>query len=158
MEAKKFYIGSTGHVHVICSQCGRERRIEIRNIPELNKKYKVKCPCGNEFLAQFEQRRQFRKSTDLVGTCRRIGGTDHPDIPIRIKDLSKSGVGFVTNDQEILRPGDVLELRIVLDNPYADNVVCKAVVKIVKERNFIGAEFVDVSEYLQKQLGFYMMK
>jgi hypothetical protein len=156
METKKIYIAELARVHVICSQCGRDRQIETRNIHELSKTYRVKCACGNEFQAQFEQRKEYRKPTDLGGACHRLGGPKQ-DFPIKIKDLSRSGVGFLTSDPTDLKPSDLLELQFELDNPNADHLVCKAIVKNVVKQNFVGAEFVNVSEHFQKQLGFYMM-
>lgn len=152
IEVKKIYVNGNNEATIICHSCGTWKKGNVARYLELNKPVKIKCSCEAVFSVTFEKRQFYRKEVNLHGTCSMHGLDDEQ---ILVKDISRSGLGFVI-ERGTIEKGDTLTVEFELDDMQRSTISEDVIVRSVKER-LIGAEFVNLSEHTKKVLGFYLL-
>jgi len=147
-----------------CPHCGMTKVVNLSSIAEVKPVMRVKCECSSVFAVKFEYRKFYRKKTDLAGVYRKYpGGENSPQQPLsrkkmncRVVNISMSGAGFVVLGEHVLAPGDRLLLGFALDNAQRTWVEKGGFVRVVEE-SYVGLEFEEAVNTLDKALGFYLM-
>lgn len=75
---------------------------------------------------------------------------------MQVKDISRTGIGFVIPTGHSFRPGDKLELVFALDDEEHSRIERTAFVRRLAEGNYLGCEFTDIG-HLDTATGFYVM-
>jgi hypothetical protein len=73
-----------------------------------------------------------------------------------VKNISRTGIGFVVPSGHELEVGDSVELMFRLDDEERSHVERTAVVRRVVEGDYVGCEFTDIG-HVDKATGFYVM-
>lgn len=126
-----------------CPHCGFQKIINIAKFFKRSKpeNFVSKCKCGYSFSVVVERRKFERHYFDTNGSVLRERGRGKPEsIAITVKDLSRSGVKFVTEKNEALEAG----ANIVITFEFNDNrktfFIKEATVRNVKGK-VVRAEF-----------------
>lgn len=153
MKEIKAYVAGKKEAEVICPTCGETQNCPLAEA-QFHQPWEVECECGNSFRVLFERRNWYRKEVDFDGICfsRRDPAAG---IPVRILNLSKTGIRFLKDTGKTLKPNDPVRLRFVL-RPRNDLIECDAIVGCVHE-GAVGAKFLNLDLHAQKVLGFYLM-
>jgi len=103
-----------------CPHCGFQKIINIAKFFKRSKSenFVSKCKCGYSFSVVVERRKFERHYFEKIGSvlCERARGQPE-SIAITVKDLSRSGVKFVTEKNEALEAG----ANIVMTFEFNDN-------------------------------------
>jgi len=126
-----------------CPHCGFQKIINIAKFFKRSKpeNFVSKCKCGYSFSVVVERRKFERHYFDTNGSVLRESGRGKPEgIAITVKDLSRSGVKFVTEKNEALEAG----ANIVITFEFNDNrktfFIKEATVRNVEGKD-VRAEF-----------------
>jgi hypothetical protein len=157
MDVRKVFVSHQGEALVICEVCGKSKKIKVRDtVIEQYKPVKIKCSCGVDFLVLFEKRKYYRKSVGFIGNIRPADETDKRDSLVFIVDLSQRGLRFRSSSDLDLKVGEVVIVRFVLEGTTKVPIQSTAVVKNIMSRH-VGVEFLDLSEFIKKQIGYFLM-
>jgi hypothetical protein len=104
------------------------------------------------FPIVFEGRKYYRKPTRLPGRYTHLV-TQEVGL-LLIRNLSFTGVGFVTQLTHHLQVGDLVELDFLLDDPRHSAICRRACIQHIFQRA-VGAAFCHLYAY-EKELGFYL--
>lgn len=158
---QRVFAESNGRYTLVCPECGFKESRGGALFEKLGHALLVLCPCGNRFSIQREQRVSFRKTVQLDGYFAQhmddAAGSATGGIwgPMVVKNLSRSGLEFISGHARRICSGDRITLRFHLDNPSRSLIKKTARVRSVKENavrcQFEGADRYDVT------LGFYFL-
>ena len=111
---------------ILCNQCGNFHTIDADFYKLINEPLTVKIvcnKCGHEFKIFINFRRTWRKPTNLFGICsplRNAGFLNTIDYmkvsKITVENISRTGLGFTLKSPLHIDLGDILEVKITLDN------------------------------------------
>jgi hypothetical protein len=155
--SEKVFINSQKMAKFVCPFCRKSKLADVSKYLELNKKLivKVRCPCGNSFIASLEKRKQYRKETNLSGSFIHI-----PNEGARGKgymticNLSSTGMKLKVDYANPLYIGDLLEVKFILDNLQNTPMNKKVIIKNI-DMPFVGTEF-PFTETEDQTIGFYL--
>jgi ribosomal protein S30 len=153
---RRVYLNTERQGSVICEKCGRVQRIQVAETTR-EQTIKIACKCHHTFSVRIDQRRHYRKRVSLHGTFERVYPQNSEKGRAIVKDLSQTGVGFLTYAKQKLNANDVLKLKFTLDDPHNSTIDVRGTVKIVNDQ-YIGVELHRPNEHTQKILGFYLMQ
>lgn len=157
MDARRVFVSHDGEALVICEVCGKSRKIRVSDaVVQRYKPVKIKCSCGVDFLVLFEKRKHYRKSVGFVGSVRSVNESEKRDRLVYILDLSQRGLRFRSSTEIDLKLGEVIVVRFVLEGATKVPIQSTAVVKNITGRH-VGAEFLDLAEFMKKQIGYFLM-
>lgn len=141
-----------------CPQCGRKRTFNpaaFGNPPP--RRFRLRCGCGASAVARLEMRRFYRKEVDLPGVyIHYVDGRPQGKGPMRVRDLSTSGMKLFIESRETFTRGDLLKVSFHLDDAARSRLEKKLIVRNVNPP-YVGAEFAP-TEVLDKALGFYLRR
>jgi hypothetical protein len=147
VDTRIIHIYGIGDVDIVCPRCWKIGKISVSNIPTTEKKYKLKCKCGETSVVKFEKRGNPRQNTTLIG----VVNLNDNEYLVDITDLSIGGCSFVLVDNRCkLALRDKLRIRFKLDSPEFDLIKCSAIVRYFGER--VDVEFVDLTDRVRKTL------
>lgn len=153
MKETKVYIGADGSAAVVCPYCGVVKKVHTEQFK--NKSFiKARCGCKAVFGVKFEFRKHFRKQVSLAGTYAILPDRSFT-FQVKIRDLSKEGIGFEVMGRSLPRPGDELWVEFTLDDAHRSEISRKVIVRNVRGRQ-VGCQFSEAELY-DKKLGFYLM-
>ena len=135
-----------------CSKCGLKKEINVFKFKDTHKRLKAKCKCGEVFRLTLEFRKHYRKKVQLAGECFVQGEKDD----IFIKDISMTGINFITFKEHNFSIHDRVELKLALDEQMEPEIQTSVKIKWVNGRN-VGAQF-NNPKSLEKDLGFLLRK
>ena len=75
---------------------------------------------------------------------------------MQVKNISRTGIGFVVPTEHNLKVGDRIEVMFKLDDTESTRMERTAIVRRVVEENYLGCEFTDIG-HIDKDTGFYVM-
>jgi len=153
---KTVYLNKEREGRAICEKCGRVQRIQVAETV-LDHTVTITCKCRHTFAVRIDQRQHYRKDVSLPGAFERI----YPDATekgrVIVRDISQTGVGFLTYTKRQINVNDVLKVRFTLDDPNSSKIEVRGTVKIVKDQ-YVGVELDRPNEHIRKVLGFYLMQ
>ena len=150
-----------GKMIITCPQCMRQDQISPERFTAIGKTVVATCPCRFQFDLTAEMRSYYRKKVDLEGVFLQtksknlMSDSSGYSGKIRITNISKKGLGFLTECQNHLRVGDQVRVKFTLDNHAHSLITKQALIKGVKEQ-YVGAQFLG-SDKNDITLGFYLM-
>ena len=148
----KVLVGDNNQATVICPKCGFEKKANVTDFKDTQKRLKAKCKCGETFHFTIEFRRQYRYDVGLPGEYIIQGKGEKGEIIIR--DLSLSGIRFESFISHQISTDDTLEVTFKLDNPLRKEI--RKIVNVIWVNNLIvGAQFSEIKSFA-KDLGFYL--
>ena len=155
-NSRKVYVRPDDTAVISCPHCNCQKTVPVGSCKGSKCRVKIKCKCGDVFPVDLEFRKKVRKKVKLLGKF-----TNYSQKNIRgdiiVKDLSMSGVQFVTMDIEKLKIGDEITVSFKLDNAERSTIKKEVIVKNINKNN-VGCEFEMSSEYAPDgPLGFYIM-
>jgi len=151
------YVTSSNTAVFRCPHCQRTKNVDVATLGDLKQplRFKVKCPCGQTTVSVIEQRRRYRKETNLPGTyVHYVNGQPKGKGAVQIKDLSTSGMKLLIATSEHFAVGDLLKISFQLDDPPRSQIQKKVLIRKLTPP-LIGTEFAP-TETLDKALGFYL--
>jgi len=146
---------------ITCPRCMRQDHISPEHFKSIGKTVMATCPCGFQLKLKTEMRSYHRKKVNLEGVFLRTKGknflSDSIDYTgkIHIANISKKGLGFVTEGPNNLSIGDNIRAKFTLDNQ-ARSVISKQVIIKGLKKNYAGGQFVGPDKD-DIALGFYLM-
>ena len=162
-EEVKIYPNEEHAAMVVCPQCGTARIVSTAKMRKCGHKVRLKCNCGGRFAAFVECRRACRRDTNLVGFYSRTLKREERE-RIFIKNISMTGIGFVTVKSNDLKQGDEIAVEVTLDDKRASKISKDAVVLRVGKGNYVGCKFKTTPAHAytaptpsDTALGFYVM-
>ena len=135
---QKVYVDHTNQVKVICPKCGLEKTINVFKFKDTHKRLKANCKCGEVFGFALNFRKHYRKKVMLSGEYFIREKNVRDDI--FIKDISISGINFITYKEHNFSKNDTVELKLALEDKMEFEIHASAKIKWVNDRN-IGAQF-----------------
>jgi hypothetical protein len=151
---QKVYVDHTNQVKVICPKCGLEKYINVFKFKDTHKRIKANCKCGEVFRFAMDFRKHYRKKVQLSGEYFIQEKNETDDI--FIKDISMTGINFITYKPHNFSKYDTVELSLVFDDLMETEIHTSVKIKWISDRN-VGAQFTNPKS-LEKDLGFYMRK
>jgi len=139
MAAKVFvsfeYIGTFE-----CPKCKKSWNKNLSNLKDRleNNRVKCNCPCGHSFPATLDRRRYPRKLANLTGAF--VHDKSKRRGLINVKNISKSGLGFILSSEQFMHIGDRLGLKFNLDDPEGSFLYKEVIVKKIDDM-YVGVEF-----------------
>jgi len=151
---EKVYVGYTNQVTIVCPKCGLEKNINVFKFKDTHKRLKAKCKCGEDFRFTLEYRKHYRKKVQLSGEY----FDQEQDIrdDIFIKDISMTGINFITYKPHNFSKEDTVELKLAFDDQMEPEIYATVKIKWINDRN-VGAQFKN-PQSLEKDLGFLLRK
>lgn len=129
-----------------CPCCSRKITVDVKKYKASNKPscIKVICECGEEYSYFFEKRKFERVQTNLEGVLFRIDDSGSDDIiqPIKIIDISRTGLKFQPSDDYSFKPGEIFMLNIKnIREKKPVSIKKRIIIRKVFDSYSIGAEF-----------------
>ena len=149
---QKVYVDHTNQVKVVCPKCGLEKNINVFKFKDTHKRLKANCKCGEVFRFALNFRKHYRKKVMLSGEYVIQENNERDDI--FIKDISMSGINFITYKEHNFSKDDTVELKLALEDNMELEIHASAKIKWVNDRN-IGAQF-NNPKSLEKDLRFLL--
>lgn len=149
----KAFVNDQAMASISCPACGIVRTISVKKFKHKQHVLNVKCKCQLQFKAHLEFRKQFRKVTELDGLYV-IQPPDAGGGRIKIKNISRSGIGFAVSGVHPIKLGQEARIKFVLDNRKATELDKYVTIMSIKG-NYIGCQFVE-NQAFEKELGFYL--
>lgn len=137
---KKLFVNSDNIATFECPKCKKswEKDLSQQIDRFINNRIKCTCPCGFSFPVTLDKRRHLRKITDLTGSF--VHERSKRRGIIRVKNISKSGVGFELTSEQFMHIGDRLGLKFNLDDPESSFLYKEVIVKKI-DGKYVGVEF-----------------
>ena len=135
---QKVYVDHTNLVKVICPKCGLEKMINVFKFKDTHKKLKANCKCGEVFRFALNFRKHYRKKVMLSGEYFIQERNVRDDI--FIKDISMSGINFITYKEHNFSKNDTVELKLAMDDQMEPEIHASIKIKWINDRN-VGAQF-----------------
>jgi hypothetical protein len=106
-------------------------------------------------LTILETRKFYRKSANLIGHYAKAG--THNYVWMVVENLSLSGIGFRVKGRTTVKTGDLLIIKVALDNKAQTEIVKDIAVRVVRQTDdtFSGGEFCDTRTFY-KELAWYL--
>jgi hypothetical protein len=166
-ECQKVGVRRDNTAIVFCERCGTRYKVNAGKVKRGGRKSRVKCKQGHSFLVFFEFRENRRRAFFDEGFYRPIKEVvlrgEHRKLPIaekfekmHIKNISRTGIGFVIPDGHELKPGDKIEVMFKADDENRSRMERTAIVRRLAEENYLGCEFTDIG-CVDKTTGFLLM-
>jgi hypothetical protein len=159
-------VGPDHTATVTCPHCGLRYKVNALKVQPCKVGYKLRCRCGKGYSAFFEFRENQRRKVHVKGFYRKLkevhvrgtmrtapvseGGLDR----MEVRDISRSGLGFVVPTGHDLKEGDNIEVSFKLDDPGDTRIERNAVVRRLSKDNYIGCQFTDVDDF-EGAMGLY---
>ena len=123
-----------------CPECKKSYTKDLSYLKDhlKNNRIRCNCPCGHSFPAVRDHRRHPRKITNLSGSF--VHDRSKRRGSIKVKNISKSGVGFELSSEQFMHVGDRLSLKFNLDDPEGSFLYKEVIVKKI-DRKYVGVEF-----------------
>jgi hypothetical protein len=154
MKHQKAYVREDGTTVLMCPYCGHARTVSVALLKEKKKVITVKCSCEKTYTVNLEQRKLYRKNTNLNGSYINFS-RDNEKGKMIVRDISMGGIGFKVLGECNIEKDDELEVTFTLDDTHS-SVIKKQVVTRIVQGNYVGCEFLHHFEY-DKALGFYIL-
>jgi len=135
---QKIYVDRTNQVKVICPKCGLKKNINVFKFKDTHKKLKANCKCGEVFRFALNFRKHYRKKVQVSGEYFIQDKNVRDDI--FIKDISMSGINFITYKEHNFSKDDTVELRLALNDQMDPEIHASVKIKWIVDRN-VGAQF-----------------
>lgn len=159
MKTKIKYINDNDEGLFVCENCGFSKQFKATKFKNSKKNVKTVCSkCGhlNRFTLEF--RTCYRKETNFFGTCEYKKINRNKTITILIKNISKTGLGFVVLKKEflaLLSIGNKVKIKFKLNNTRQNILINKeGIIKSIVD-DYVGIQFCDIT--YQKEIGFFLM-
>jgi hypothetical protein len=154
-EPLRSYVQRDGTVPAVCPHCGKTNPISANNIHSGKGAIDAQCPCGNRYSVFAEFRKAYRRETNLPGFyVKPLPKKDRGDI--LIKNMSMTGVGFLSMGEMSISEGDEVILNFVLVDKDQTVMETKAIVVYVKD-SFAGCTFTELSPQQEDTLASFLM-
>jgi hypothetical protein len=166
-DAQAVYVGPDNSATVSCPHCGIRYKVNAGKVTTRGRSAKLRCKCEGSFSVFFEYRENPRRDLDGKGYFRTIkevhvrgqyravptaeGFTD-----MLLRNISRSGIGFVVPTGHNLSVGSEVEIMFTLDDADQTRMERNAVVRRLAEGNYVGCEFMDIGHF-DKTTGFYII-
>jgi PilZ domain len=135
---QRVYVDQTNQVKVTCPKCGLEKNINVFKFKDTHKRLKATCRCGEVFRFALNYRKHYRKSVMLSGEYFIQEKNVRDDI--FIKDISMSGINFITFREHNFSQEDTVELKLALEDESEPEIHASIKIKWINDRN-VGAQF-----------------
>ena len=151
---EKAFVSDDGVAIIRCPYCSVARKVSVEKFRGKKHTVKLRCSCQKSFVTQLDFRKNYRKMTDLQGTYRITSSVAAGGGPMKVTNLSMSGIGFSVSGVHNIKVGQTAHVDFVLDNRKSTRINKEVVIKTVNA-NHIGCEFVSHQAF-EKDFGFYL--
>lgn len=153
MIEKVFYVNRQGFTTIVCPACGMAKPLDTNKLPEGKKSLRVKCKCGQLFLAKIEFRKQYRKKTELAGKY--IAHNKDDSGRIIVEDISMGGMMLRTLRPHDLHEGDSIDVTVTLDTTPPREITRQLKILRIHDRS-IGCRYLFPTDR-DPDIGLYLM-
>jgi hypothetical protein len=146
-----------GHLKLSCPRCEKLSDFDASQIQDSACDQHIACDCGYTFSALIEDRSCTRKTVSLFGVyllSDLIGRQETG--PVRIENLSYSGILCRTVASHTLTPGDSVSIKFVLDDEAKTELVRTLEVTRV-EGELIAGKFIEAESAFDTNLADYLI-
>ena len=158
----KVYRNRDNSAMVVCPHCESARRVDVGKIRKCGHRVRLRCNCGGVFDAFVECRQAYRKVTRLVGFYNKAGVLEERGEMI-VRNISLTGIGFVTLEAHNLKKDDEVTVEFTLDDERHSRIVKNFIVRRITKNNYVGCESYkpahadEAPDQADKAIGFYLM-
>ena len=146
-----------GHVKLSCPQCNKHSKVDASRIQDSVHGHSITCDCGYTFSELLEDRDCTRKNVNLFGVYLLSDLLGRQETgPVRIENLSYSGILCRTVASHALTPGDTVNVKFVLDNEAKTELVRTLKVTRV-EGMLIAGKFIEEEGSFDTALADYLI-
>ncbi len=147
---------------VTCPNCKNQRLFRLSDFPpDSPNPLAYRCPCDAPLKIMLNYRKTHRKHVKLVGTFTLPSEPKKIERFCEILDISDQGMRITTNFFPTATHGQLLNARIILDDPRRSKLDLPSVVRSIRHDNRllrIGVQFENLGAAQKEALGFYMMR
>jgi predicted Zn finger-like uncharacterized protein len=165
--SQSVYVGPDNSATVTCPHCGIRYKVNAGKVTTRGRSSKLRCKCDGSFSIFFEYRENPRRDLDGKGYYRTIKEVhvrgQYRTVPtsegftdMLLRNISRSGIGFVVPTGHELDVGNEVEVMFTLDDEDQTRLERTAVVRRLAEGNYVGCEFMDVGHF-DEATGFYVI-
>ena len=155
MEAKKVLVKEGDVAIITCPFCRKTKKMSVAEYKEKRKReLRIKCSCDKIFCLCLEYRRHPRKPARLLGKSVNLSKRKETQ-NIIIKDISVSGIGYLTFKKHRTQKDDRLQLAFELNDINNTAIEAHATVRVASE-DHVGCEF-NSTDNFKTSLGFYLL-
>jgi hypothetical protein len=155
MEMGKVFVRPDSTAVLKCPHCLTSKNVNGGRPGKRGNRLDIKCACGSLFQVFFESRRVERKNTYIQGYYAKL--PERQDWSrILVKNLSPSGIGFISRMTPNVRSGDQIRIALTWDITLTWDIVDpadlhkNAKVKFVKDK-YLGCQFLDPLNHVKPQ-------
>ena len=146
-----------GPIKLSCPQCEKQSEFDASGIQDSAHGQHLTCDCGYIFSAQIESRGYARKTVNLFGAYLLTDSFGRQESgPVRIENLSYSGVLCRTVASHTLAPGDHVSVKIALDDEARTELVRSLEVTRV-QGNLVAGKFIETESAFDTILVDYLI-
>jgi c-di-GMP-binding flagellar brake protein YcgR len=153
---KKVYLNKNKEGHLNCGQCGKAHKLSAKD-SESNIAKGVNCSCSCFTDVYLEQRQNFRKDVECIGTFEKIYPDSSEMGKIIVENISHTGMKLRTVTRNHLKKDDVIQIRFALKGNHNSIIAENGIVRFVNGL-CVGIEFQHLSEHAKKLIGFHLMQ
>jgi predicted Zn finger-like uncharacterized protein len=166
-NSQSVFVGPDRSATVTCPHCGVRYKVNADKVTARGRSAKLRCKCKGRFSVFFEYRENPRRDLDGKGYYRTIQEVhvrgQYRTVPtsegftdMLLRNISRSGIGFVVPTGHELSVGMEVEVMFILDDEDQTRMERNAVVRRLAQGNYVGCEFMDVGHF-DKATGFYVI-
>ncbi|NIQ92507.1 MAG: DUF4388 domain-containing protein [Deltaproteobacteria bacterium] len=153
---RKVYLNKNKEGHLNCGQCGKAHKLSAKD-SESNIAKGVNCSCSCFTDVYLEQRQNFRKDVECIGTFEKIYPDSSEMGKIIVENISHTGMKLRTVTRNHLKKDDVIQIRFALKGNHNSIIAENGIVRFVNGL-CVGIEFQHLSEHAKKLIGFHLMQ
>lgn len=155
------YVSAEKTFFVTCPNCKNQRLLRLSDFPpDSPNPLTYACACGAPLKILLNYRKSLRKHVTLIGTFTVPSEPKKIERICEILDLSDQGMRIATDFFKTIAQGQLITVRIILDDPRRSKLDLPSIVRNVKQdhrRLLLGVQFENLNETQKQALGFYMM-
>ena len=151
----RHYVQRDGTVPAVCPHCGEINPVPAKSMHGGRNSTDVQCTCGEQYPVFAEFRKAYRREMNLPGFYVKHAPEKHRG-EILIKNMSMTGVGFLSMGTLPISNGDEVTLNFVLMDEH-QTVMETAVIIVYVDGQFAGCSFKELSPQQEEVLASFLM-
>lgn len=156
MKTFESFVNKEKYTTIVCPYCSHSYRVYTgsKEFKRSKQKLKAKCKCEQVFTIKLNFRQFYRKPVNLTGKVKKISVSSNSWVPVKIVNLSMSGLRFHPPPSSEMAVGDRIEITFTLDDKQKTNIHKELRITNTADGDY-GGEFLNLAAE-EKRLGYYL--
>lgn len=155
------YVSTENTFCVTCPKCQAEKLLRLSDFPpDAPSPLTHTCACGVPLKIMLNYRKTPRKLVKLMGIFTVPSESKKIERFCEVLDISDLGMRIMIDYCKIISQGQLIHVRVILDDPQRSKLDLPGIVRSVKQDNrrlMLGLRFEGLNEPQKQALGYYTM-